>query len=126
MTNNAPTPTELAAAAVYAERCERATTAQGLNPIVAAIDAAGFAPVVEHTGGYMMCVVVTAPGGRVVVTEDGYNDAEGPGVAYAVGAYFGDAWDTCEGPVEFVDNIGEAGAVAWALAAAGRLGAVAR
>jgi hypothetical protein len=45
----------------YERRCREATTAQGLDPVVAALTAAGIQHAVEQTGG--MTMVLTVPTG---------------------------------------------------------------
>ncbi|MBM3661165.1 MAG: hypothetical protein FJW95_16905 [Actinobacteria bacterium] len=63
----------------YEEACAFATTRQGLDPIVAAIAAAGIPVTVNQTGGFCMCVRVEHPTAAasvwVTVDQGDYNDA---------------------------------------------------
>ncbi|WP_251153673.1 hypothetical protein [Cellulosimicrobium sp. Marseille-Q4280] len=62
-----------------------AATTQGLDPVIAALTAAGITAVVENTGGWTMVATVTVPGGVAAIIEDGTD-------LYAVSQYRGDAW----------------------------------
>jgi hypothetical protein len=74
----------------YDERCRRAATAQGLDPITEALASAGVEFAVEQTGGFCMAITVRHDGGTWAVTND-----EGTIIA---GWYPGDEWT--EGPEE--------------------------
>jgi hypothetical protein len=76
---NAITPTSYTAAAA---------TRQGLDPIVAALTAAGIPVAVENTGGNVLVAAVYCREGVVVITADG---------DYFVGAYVGSTWHDGEG-----------------------------
>jgi hypothetical protein len=61
----------------YEERCRAATTDQGLDPVVAALTAAGIPHTVEQTGG--MTMVLTVPTGPtsflgVTLSESDHDD----------------------------------------------------
>lgn len=75
----------MATAMTYTERCVAAATAQGLDPVVAALTEAGLAPQVEQTGGFTMVAVVYATDGVVAITADGDD-------AYLVCWHDGDGW----------------------------------
>lgn len=69
----------------YSERCKLATTAQGLDPVVDALTAAGLPVEVEQTGGFNMVATVRAPGVVVGIIDDA--------TGYLACVYWGDAWD---------------------------------
>jgi hypothetical protein len=78
----------------YAEACRRAATAQGLDPIAAALTAAGIPVEIDQTGGFTMCARIQHPDGRYLyVTEEEHDPP-----AYMVGEYPAlDALDPCQG-----------------------------
>lgn len=69
----------------YDDACKAATTRQGLDPVIAALDAAGVRFTVEQTGGFCMVVTVPAPDGTYALTVDT------PGLVLR-GFFPGDAW----------------------------------
>lgn len=92
----------------YLAACQAATTAQGLDPVVAALKRAGYPVDVEQTGGFTMVAVVPAADpahGVVAITDDGTPDAP----RYMVGVYAGDTWETGNGednvPTRFADDV---------------------
>lgn len=68
----------------YDEACRKATTDQGLDPVIAALTAADIDHTVEQTGGFTMVVTVKAPTGTFGITDDG---------GYLLGFYPGDSWE---------------------------------
>lgn len=54
----------------YAERCRRASTNQGLDPVVERLHLETIHYEVEQTGGFTMVVVVPTPGGVYGITAD--------------------------------------------------------
>jgi hypothetical protein len=87
----------MTAADPYAARCAAAATAQGLDPVVDALTAAGIESVVEQTGGFTMVVTVRHDGGTIAITADGDDPA-----TYLIGHYPGDTWD--EGTDEEIEH----------------------
>lgn len=75
----------------YEGACTRATTRQGLDPMVEALTAAGVTHAVEQTGGFCMVVTVTHPTGTWGVVDDGG--------WYAVW-YPDDTWHTGEADID--------------------------
>lgn len=75
----------------YAAACKRATTDQGLDPIVERLTAEGFGPDVDQTGGFTMCVRVDRPddGWYAYVTSGEYTYGEDAG-SWAIFAYADD------------------------------------
>lgn len=78
----------------YEERCQEATTAQGLDPVVERLTAEAIPFIVEQTGGMCMAVTAKRDGYIFLVTDEGdvdYNDeVDGDGSSitlYTVGAY---------------------------------------
>lgn len=101
--NTTPTPDPTG----YLAACQNATTAQGLDPVVAALTRAGYSVQVEQTGGFTMVAVTDAADpahGIVAITDDGT-----PGEPrYMVGAYMGDTWNTGESddvPTRYADDV---------------------
>lgn len=68
----------------YDQACIAAATRQGLDPITAALTAAGITHTVEQTGGFCMVVTVQRPTGLWAITHDG---------DYLVGWFPGNAWN---------------------------------
>lgn len=73
----------------YAEACERATTDQGLDPIVAALTAAGVPAGVDQTGGFCMCASVYAADDRneylYITSGEQWNGGDGWLVCHYLG-----------------------------------------
>lgn len=55
----------------YAAACDRAATAQGLDPLTATLTAAGAQHYVEQTGGFTMVIAARTPHGVFTMTDDG-------------------------------------------------------
>lgn len=68
----------------YDDACRKATTDQGLDPVLAALRAADIDHGLEQTGGFTMVVTVLAPNGTFAITNDG---------GYLLGYYPGDTWE---------------------------------
>jgi hypothetical protein len=68
----------------YEDAVRKATTDQGLDPVIAALTAADIDHAVEQTGGFTMVVTVKAPDGTFAITNDG---------GYLLGYYPGDLWE---------------------------------
>lgn len=73
----------------YDEKCAAATKAQGLEPVMDALEEARVVHGVEQTGGFCMAVTVPQLGGTWAIVKDG---------AYICVWYPGDTWR--EGPAE--------------------------
>jgi hypothetical protein len=90
----------------YADACRRATTAQGLDPIIGALAAAGVVHDVEQTGGFCMMVRVPTPRSHhfgITVTEQSGTDRSGhwlvvrySDIEYDDGEVIGEAMPTDE------------------------------
>jgi hypothetical protein len=74
----------------YLAACRRATTAQGLDPVVAAIAAAGIRVSVDQTGGFTMCV-------RVNLTHDQWLYITKDDGGYLVCRYVSEDEDNADG-----------------------------
>jgi hypothetical protein len=68
----------------YTDRCVAAATAQGLDPVVDALTAAGLPVELEQTGGFTMVATVRSLSGVVTVTDDD---------GYSVARFTGTSWD---------------------------------
>lgn len=55
----------------YEAACKAAATAQGLDPLAAALDAAGVEYATEQTGGYCMTLTARTPLGVFAMVQDG-------------------------------------------------------
>lgn len=73
----------------YQDRCQLAATAQGLDPIVEALNAADIWVDVAQTGGFCMVAVVPCTDGVVAIIDDGGE--------YVIGAHPGTTWEDGEG-----------------------------
>ena len=90
-------------------RCKEATTAQGLDPVVEVLTAAGHKVVVEQTGGFTMVATVYGEDGEYVAItcegdETGMVEDARPGAEYLVYVYDGSVDD--EGTAITFDNGG--------------------
>ena len=83
----------------YEAACRKAATDQGLDPLTAALGAAGVGFAVEQTGGFCMAVTVPAEDGTWAVTDDG---------CWYLGWYQGDAWSESGFPDHEVELPSEA------------------
>lgn len=55
----------------YDAACRKATTDQGLDPVIEALRAAGIPHELEQSGGYTMVVTVKVSEGMYAITNDG-------------------------------------------------------
>jgi hypothetical protein len=72
----------------YDAACAAATTAQGLDPVVARLKGEGFDVAVEQTGGFCMVATVQTFSRTYAIISDG-QDPERP---FCVGTFTTDAW----------------------------------
>jgi hypothetical protein len=75
----------------YDAACKQATTSQGLDPVVARLEAERLVVDVEQTGGFTMVATVKVPAGTVGITADSDDDRP-----YLVAFYPGQDWDQGE------------------------------
>lgn len=84
----------------YDLACNSAATNQGLDPVIAALSAAGIPHDLEQTGGFVMVITVQAPTGTYAITA-----SETEADQYVLGFYPGTTWTT--GPHEDIDYADE-------------------
>jgi hypothetical protein len=94
----------------YAASCAAAATAQGLDPITAALAAAGVAYDVEQTGGWVMAVTVPVPAGVFALTAES-TDPDRP---YVLGFFPGNSWHDGEADPEDLPYLDTDGLRVWA------------
>lgn len=84
----------------YEAACRRATTDQGLDPVVAYLTEQGIQHTVDQTGGFTMVVFCRRPGTERSVGITSSDEDRG----YLVGGYVGENWEE-EGGVELADGV---------------------
>lgn len=75
----------------YDEACTEATTDQGLDQVIKALEDAGISPGLEQTGGFCMVVTVAHDNGTWAITNENHKVRDEP----LVGWYPADSWTEC-------------------------------